>query len=1000
MRNRYLVSSLLVGVTFLIAFGLTGSSLKQEYELWRLNKERAAYRAFLHNHPFNQRPAMTKEQLKQIPKRDRPDLAAELRFLQTADPRTRMVPIERLFAANELVDEAKRRMGGGPLMAAPGDPTLVTMPWEERGPNNIGGRTRAIMFDPNDPTARKVWAGGVAGGLWYTDDITDPFAPWHSVDDFWANLAVSAIAYDPSNTNVFYVGTGEGVFNADAVQGGGIFKSVDGGATWERLMSTTDPSFYYVQKIVVTDQGTVLAATRDGAGVQRSDDGGQTWTIALNSSKGTVTNRAADLEIGADGRIYASMGLFSQGSIWVSENDGVDWTRLSTPASGFPTTANVARIELATAPSDPNVLYAIAHDMLLDGSGADVLGIYRSEDQGVTWQQLTEPVDCSHPTSDFSRGQAWYDLILAVNPTDPNDVIVGTIDLFRSTDPDAPEGANTWTQISVWHSFYTQPQYCGATVPVVHADQHAIVFRPGTTAAVFGHDGGIDYSPDVTATPQVFINRNNGYNVTQFYSAALTPEPGGDFMLGGTQDNGTQYFSAPGINATLDVIGGDGGFSFIDQTNPGIAIGTYVYNNIYRSVNGGPFEPILAFNGGLFINPMDYDDEENILYSTKFYDQLFRCTDMEGAVPTCAQLNINLEGDFSTAIRTSHLSNAIFIGTSTGLIFRVDDADGIPVPTDITGNLNPGYVSSIEIGADEQQLLVTLSNYGVTSIYETTDGGATWEAKEGDLPDIPVNWALYNPFDRTAALIATDAGLFETVNLDAASPNWTPVPTTPTTRFDMLQHRADGTVLAASHGRGMWTSSWRTEPLPVELAAFTAVGDAGAVRLSWSTLSETNNAGFNVEMRRGAEGAFEKIGFVEGAGTTQEARTYTFRHEGLAPGIYAFRLQQIDFDGASEYSPIVETTVGVPGTHALSSFYPNPFNPRTSFKLTLARTQQVSIEAFDVLGRRVALLHEGELTGAQEHTFQFDAAALPSGQYLVRVTGEQFVETRSVMLVK
>lgn len=187
--------------------------------------------------------------------------------------------------------------------------------------------------------------------------------------------------------------------------------------------------------------------------------------------------------------------------------------------------------------------------------------------------------------------------------------------------------------------------------------------------------------------------------------------------------------------------------------------------------------------------------------------------------------------------------------------------------------------------------------------------------------------------------------------------------------------------------------------IPVELDHFGSVVDNGDVVLSWSTASETNNSGFEIQHWT-SDQPLETLGFVEGHGTTTEAQAYNFRATDLAAGTHTFRLKQIDFDGAFEYSPEVEVVVGVPGSHVLSNVYPNPFNPQAQFNLALSEEQDVSIAIFDVMGRQVATIHEGELSANQSHEFTVDGAGLASGAYMIRVVGENFAETRRITLLK
>jgi hypothetical protein len=747
---------------------------------------REAYEAMLAAHPYSTRPPMDPAVLRGIPKRDRPDLAAEQDFLRTMDPATGTIPIERLHAANRRAEELKTEAA-----ARGGDP-LVTEAWAERGPSNVGGRTRALMYDPNDPTGNKVWAGGVAGGLWYTPDITNSNAGWFAVDDFWPNIAVNSIAYDPTDTQVMYVGTGEGYGNIDNVRGAGIFRTADGGVTWALLPATQTSTFYYVKRLAVHPAtGDVYAAT--STGLQRSQDDGGTWELVLPVS-------GFDVEVGSDGTIFASRS----GAVFSSTTgDNGDWTQLNNGTNGFPN-IGLARIEIAVAPADPLVVYAVA----TNGSGG-VTGLWRTVDGGLNWTALTMPDDADGGVGpEFTRGQGWYDLSIAVDPNDADVAFVGGIDLFKTTD-----GGTTWRQISHW--------YGGFGFPEVHADQHAITFKPGSSdEIVFSHDGGVTYTANGTATQPALLSRNKDYNVTQFYAGAIAPEAASNVMLAGAQDNGTQFYSQPGVNATIEARGGDGGFTFIDQTQATIAVASYVYNNFYKSTTGGSSFPITLIqeNTGSFINPADYDDREDILYTyrTPTPGSLYRVTNVTGTHATgILTLPDNASfGSPATHIRVSPFSasgtSTVYVGTVAGRIFRLADAHATPVVTELTQPPGVGAISSVDFAGSEDRILATRSNYGVVSVFESTDGGATWEDKEGDLPDMPVRWALYHPLNPNGVILATEAGVWETENFQAAEPNWTPAPGFPTVSTHMLQYRStDGTVMAATHGRGSFTAPFR-----------------------------------------------------------------------------------------------------------------------------------------------------------------------------------------------
>ena len=766
---------------------------------------RAAFAEQLEMHPFNQRERMSPEDHKAIPKQDRPDLAWEQNYLATMDPSTMKPEPQRLDAVYQLIDAMQSQLIGTPGSSA--------APWQERGPDNVGGRTRAIMWDPNSSSGNRVWAGGVTGGLWYNNNITSASSPWVQVSSAWDNLAITAIAYDPNNSQTFYVGTGEG-WGAGASRGAGVWKSTDGGTTWTQLSNTS--GYHYVNDIAVRDNGngqsTVYVASRRNSyqgqwhgsnGLFASANGGSSWTQVLPNAPGSSQPYApADIEIAADDRIWIGTqeNSFGQGGGRVLYSDnGTTWTLSRTISNG-------ERVELACAPNNANYVYALTE------SSGQAHEIARTINKGSSWSVRNEPNDADNgiPSTDFTRGQAWYDLILAVDPNNANTVIAGGIDLFRSTN-----GASSWSQISKWSN---NNNLANLSCSYVHADQHQVVFKPGSSSTVlFGTDGGVFYTTSVAnaATSNVINARNQDYNVTQFYAAAIHPTAGSDYALAGAQDNGTQRFSSPGFASTTQATGGDGAYCFIDQSNANYQVTSYVYNYYFRSTNGGtsfgfPFQS--DFSTGRFINPADYDDNQDILYSARTSSTVNRVSGISSST-SVGSINISGMSAMASHLRVSPYttnSSTLFVGTESGTLHKVTNANSSPSSSNIGSSSFPnGRVSCVELGANENEILVTFSNYGVTSVWYSSNGGTSWSSKEGNLPDMPVRWALFNPNDRNQVILATEVGVWSTANFNSSSPSWSPSNSgLSRVRVDMLQIRdSDDEVIAATHGRGLFTSN-------------------------------------------------------------------------------------------------------------------------------------------------------------------------------------------------
>ncbi len=187
--------------------------------------------------------------------------------------------------------------------------------------------------------------------------------------------------------------------------------------------------------------------------------------------------------------------------------------------------------------------------------------------------------------------------------------------------------------------------------------------------------------------------------------------------------------------------------------------------------------------------------------------------------------------------------------------------------------------------------------------------------------------------------------------------------------------------------------------LPVELVSFEGTLDDDVVNLSWITATENNNTGFEIEHKVGY-GDFQSVGFVEGAGTTQEEQNYAFQVTDVDLGNQVFRLKQIDFDGTFVYSSEIEITRELADGYLLKNAYPNPFNPQTTFSLLIAGDQQVDIGVYNLMGQRVQTIYEGILAGQKWHQMTFQSGSLSSGSYLIRSVGPSFINTQQVVLMK
>ncbi len=725
--------------------------------------------------------------------------------------------------------------------------------WTAHGPGNIGGRTRAIVVHPAN--SARLYAASVGGGVWRS---TDSGASWIPLDDHMANLAVCSLVIDPTDPNRLYAGTGEGFSNVDAIRGDGIFTSSDGGQTWTQMPSTAGTAdFHYVNSLALSSNAqTMLAGTTSG--IFRSTDGGVTWTQA--STVG-ISNLAIDP---ADSSKAVAGGL-TGGRAYFSTDGGASWTAATRP------TTNGGRAQVCYAAADTSTVYAS-----VDASTSQ---LWRSTDGGQTYTQRN--ATSGGQAANFLGGQGWYDnAIWAGDPTNANLVILGGVDLWRSTN-----GGNTLTQISTWWDASS-----------AHADHHVIVTDPGFDGAgnkrvYFGNDGGFYRTDDVTTVgnnasepfTNGWVNLNNGYGVTQFYYG--DGHVATNTIVAGAQDNGTlRYTPSQGVNGWNSVWGGDGGDVASDPSDPQIWYGEYVYLQLFRDATGGaggdfpdgyicgrywdngwkwkpaPFTITEARDQqALFIAPFELDpNEPNRLLGGGL--SLWRTNDAK------APNSINPPGGPSWATikdpigsnRRTHSISAIAIAHGNPDVIAVGHGEGSVYRTTNGTSATPTWtqVDTNGIGADRQCLSVTIDpndhnliyasfgGYQSDNLWRTTDGGQSWTNISGGLPAAPIRDLTIHPQRSTWIYVATEVGVFASEDGGAT---WSPTNEGPANVACRDLFWLGCRLVCVTHGRGTFEIDLPiANAFPAPVLAFTGAENYTVQGNSFTRykLSVTNRAAF------------------------------------------------------------------------------------------------------------------------------------------------------------
>jgi hypothetical protein len=454
--------------------------------------------------------------------------------------------------------------------------SALSLDWIQAGPDNFGGRTRAIIYDNKDSESKTIYAAAVSGGIWKS---VNGGITWHKVNEAHSNLNVSCML-QASNGDI-YVGTGES-FATEAFSGlgqmgytggfmgQGIYKSSDGDVF--TLLDATKPAvndnqsdWAFVNELALDNgKNRIYAATNTG--LKFSNNNGETWSLAKDTAGTELSGNSFDVQVGSDGIVVAAVDNLC----YISTGGVNDFVIRSTGDSVSLPKMNLGRVEFAIAPSDPNIIYASIADFT-----GDLLSVYKTDDKGATWHVIMP----STPTTEVFFGQGVYDNAITVFPNDPNRVLLGGRDLWEGKQYDE-NGFYSWQTVSEGLTNPLSPTY-------LHEDHHVYVFKPGSDNTFFvGTDGGV---AEGTLSEGVYSYKTNNRNyfTTQFY--AIGPSGIKEYVLGGAQDNG--IISIPGSGNTneqgFEKFPGDGGPCVVSLINPDIVVITSTEGVVKRSEDGG-----------------------------------------------------------------------------------------------------------------------------------------------------------------------------------------------------------------------------------------------------------------------------------------------------------------------------------------------------------------------------------------------------------------------------